>query len=117
MTIVATPTGAALICGQCGARFEFPQSFDRRLPLSDALAAGWGPARNNKNEFDYACPDCLAVDRSPRWTVPDDPPLPRHEPSQVEGATKSAPPRPQAVWKEPTEPVRNGSRRHRNRGH
>jgi hypothetical protein len=52
MTIVATPTGAALICGQCGARYEFPPSYDRRLPLSAALDAGWGTARIDKGDFD-----------------------------------------------------------------
>jgi hypothetical protein len=96
-----------------GARYEFPRSFDRRLPLSDAFATGWETVRTDKGEFDYACPDCLTVDRSPR-TIADDPPRPRNEPRQVEGVTKPAPP-PQSVWRKPTEPVRN-RRRRRNRG-
>lgn len=63
-TIVATSSGSALICGFCGSGFEFAQSFDRRLPVSDALAAGWGTARTDKDIVDYACPACLAVDRT-----------------------------------------------------
>ena len=113
MALVSTTTGAAIICGQCGARYEFAPSYDRRLPISAAFAAGWGTARNDKGDFDYACPDCLTVDRSPR-TIPDDPLLP-NEPRQVEGVTKPSPP-PQSVWRKPTEPVRNHRRRrHRSR--
>ena len=36
MSVISTPFGAAVVCGQCGARYEFPRSFDRRLPLSAA---------------------------------------------------------------------------------
>jgi hypothetical protein len=82
MSVISTPFGAAVVCGQCGARYEFPRSFDRRLPLSAAFAAGWGTARTDKGTFDHACPDCLTVDRSPR-TIPDDPLLP-NEPRQVD---------------------------------
>src|SRR5215831_18751600 len=74
MALVSTPTGAAVICGQCGIRYEFAQSFDRRLPLTDAFAAGWGTARTDKGDFDYACPDCLASRAvSSPIAVPDDP--------------------------------------------
>jgi hypothetical protein len=75
MALVSTPAGAAVICGQCGARYEFAPSYDRRLPLSAALDAGWGTMRTDKGDFDYACPDCLAAREvgSP-IAVPDDPP-------------------------------------------
>jgi len=75
MALVASPLGAVLVCGQCGARYEFPPSYDRRLPLSSAFAVGWGTARTDKGDFDYVCPDCLASRAvgSP-IAVPDDPP-------------------------------------------
>jgi hypothetical protein len=74
MALISTPTGAAVICGQCGTRFEFPPAYDRRLRISAAFAAVWGTARNDKGDFDYACPDCL-VSRavSSPTAVPDDP--------------------------------------------
>jgi hypothetical protein len=90
MALVSTPTGAAVICGHCGARYEFAPSYDRRLPLSAAIAAGWGAARNDKGIFDYTCPDCVAcrvVEGSP-IAVPDDEPLP---PQSTE-TTSQAPP-------------------------
>ena len=52
MALVASPLGAVLVCGQCGARHEFPPSYDRRLPLSSAFAVGWGTARTDKGDFD-----------------------------------------------------------------
>jgi hypothetical protein len=93
MALVSTTTGAAIICGQCGARYEFAPSYDRRLPLSAALAVGWGTARTDKGDFDYACPDCLAcrpVEGSP-IAVPDDPPL---EASPTAAASRAPSPLP-----------------------
>lgn len=109
------PQDTALICGQCGTRYEFAPSYDRRLPVNAALAAGWITAHTDKGDFDYACPDCLAVDQSPPRTIPDDPPPPRHEPYQVEGATKPQPSPPRSSWRQPTEPIRKrrASRRRR----
>jgi len=71
--------------GQCGARYEFPPSYDRRLPLSSAFAAGWGTARNDKGDFDYACPDCLASRAvgSPITVLDDPPPQSPKTPSQA----------------------------------
>jgi hypothetical protein len=110
MALIASPQSTALICGQCGARFELLSGFDRRLPVSVALAAGWGTARDDKGDFDYACPDCLTVDRTAPPAVPDDPPL-HSEIQQVEGSAKSPSPSSQSAWKQPTEPIRNRRRR------
>jgi len=55
MALIATSSGAYLACGQCGVRFEFVESYDRRLPLSSAFAVGWGTARTDKGDFDYVC--------------------------------------------------------------
>ena len=75
MALIATSSGAYLTCGQCGVRFEFVQSYDRRLPLSAAFAAGWGTACTDKSDFDYACPECLVSrDAGTPVAVPDDPP-------------------------------------------
>jgi len=52
MALIATSSGAYLACGQCGVRFEFVESYDRRLPLSSAFAVGWGTARTDKGDFD-----------------------------------------------------------------
>ena len=59
--------------GNAAQDIEFPPSYDRRLPLSATLDAGWGTARTDKGDFDYACPDCLAsrAVESP-MAVPDD---------------------------------------------
>jgi hypothetical protein len=79
MTLVATPLEAFLSCGRCGARFNFKPSIDRRLPIEDAFAAGWGAAFNDKGAFDHACPQCLAIrpTKGEPIPVPDDPPEPR----------------------------------------
>jgi hypothetical protein len=76
MAIVATPYASAVICGRCGARFEFAPSYDRRFPIADAIAAGWGTALTLEGHLDYACPGCVvgcSVEGSP-IAVPDDTP-------------------------------------------
>ena len=106
MTIVATPFGAAVVCGICHTRYEFAPSYDRRLPIADAIAAGWETARTDKGTYDHICPDCLAaraIEGLP-IAVPDDPPL-RNEPQQVEGATKPQPHPPSIVRKPPINPT------------
>jgi hypothetical protein len=95
MALISTTTGAAIICGQCSARYEFAQSFDRRLPLSAAIAAGWGTARNDKGDFGYACPECIAFrDASTLVAVPDDPPRSPQSPKPSSHSLPSLPARP-----------------------
>ena len=82
-----------MACGQCDTRFDFASSYVRCLPLSDAFAAGWGIARNDKGMVDHACPGCLAgrVPEGAPTAVPDDLPS---EASRPERASSTPPPLP-----------------------
>jgi hypothetical protein len=88
MAVIATPLGAAVVCGLCSTRFKFGPSIDRCLPLPAALAAGSGTARTDKGVLDHACPDCLACRTAEGpIVVPDDP---RGQAASIGGSTKAA---------------------------